>query len=335
MSFINTSFGIDVWSTIPDRSPDRHFTYRPYSQTQSTDEVKSIIDRTIVSRQGVSSATIDVIASFLPATDHRPIVFRIVLTPPPSYPDSSSSLSDEISPASYNPRFRYPFKKESYRLRAFSSAINNAMEDEVITLPVVDDSSFKDVYQHMSQCLLQSASSSFLLPKRASSQGRKPMTPTIRLLLNQSYHINCIIGSLNQSLDHGTGQWTSPSQPWAIELYTAFINSQPLTTFFCPSEYRTFLRQLRQKLHKLRFAEERQCLKDWNQDFASRQISSLLQGGSARKLYSHQFSDLPQALALESQPDSFITNPDGVKASTQSYFTTLYQRTARPPQPKP
>ncbi|KAG6874591.1 hypothetical protein C0992_007389, partial [Termitomyces sp. T32_za158] len=335
MSFINDTLAIDIWSTIPDRSPHTHYTYKPYSQTRPNEDVKSIIDRAIVSRQGVSSATIEVITSFLPATDHRPILSRIVLIPPPSHSSASPSLSNEIPPAAYNPRFRYPFKKESIRLHAFSSYVDNMIDDTIVNIPIVDDQSFQIVYRHMSQCLLNSATSSFTLTKRASTRTRKPMTPTIRLILTQTYHINRIIGSLNQSIQHGGNHWAAPSEPWATELYNAFLNTQPATVSFSPTEYRSFLRQIRRKLHKLRFAEERQCLKDWNLDFASRQIACLLQGGSARKLYSHQFSDLPRALSIDSELDSFITDPEGIKRSTQSYFTTLYKRTPRPPQPKP
>lgn len=76
--FLRDTAGQDIWTSVLDRSVSALYTYRgPFGQ--------SIIDRAAHSARGIAGADITIHPSFIGATDHRPILASIFLSPPRSF----------------------------------------------------------------------------------------------------------------------------------------------------------------------------------------------------------------------------------------------------------
>ena len=101
--------------------------------------------------------------------------------------------------------------------------------------------------------------------------------------------------------------------------------------------FRKFLSDICKKLHKIRFAEERQERLKRMEKCAKTQLHQVLHGGSTKCLFPHKISSLPLAVTPNpnQQPDRIVTGSDAVKSEMVSYFQQLYHRTPHPPQNKP
>ncbi|KAF5385930.1 hypothetical protein D9615_002408 [Tricholomella constricta] len=331
-SFLNNTGGMDLWRTIPDRRAATHYTFQGPTSTESQ-VTKSIIDRSASSRRGVLSGTIDILKHFIPCTDHLPIVSHLVLSSPPDT-RGCPAVPDEVPPSVYAPRYRYPTKGDAYRFEKFTDSVNHQLDiADISNVDISDDATFDDVYSKFTHALLTAAADAFILPKTRQFPSQKPLNPTISVILTELKRTNRIISAINTFLTQGTDRF--PNATWVYQYHDAFLRSHPPDISM--DGYRNFMKGIRRQLNKLRFAEERICRMNNLEAQSSRQIASVLRGGSAKRLYSHQFSTLPLAIAPSpnTNPDHIVTGPDGVKHSTRQYFQDLYSRTSRPPQPKP
>ncbi|KAF8972557.1 hypothetical protein BDZ97DRAFT_1722685, partial [Flammula alnicola] len=237
----------------------------------------------------------------------------------------------------YSPRFRFPGKGEKEKLTKFSNLVDQQLHSDPINdTEIVDDASFKLVYDSLTRILLDAASNSFIRPDHShSNQPPKPSNATIRLILREQRRVNRLIYFTRHLLKTHSPLLSVPI--WAQPYLTAFCQSPEFTSDFSPKSFLAFLQSARCSLNKIRFAEERIERNAKQSRFASYQIRSLLAGSSAKRLFHNSFSSLP--LALTTSPDSLhddvVTGPDRIKTATREYFQALYKRTARPPQDKP
>ncbi|KAF5382556.1 hypothetical protein D9615_002847 [Tricholomella constricta] len=337
-AFLRATSALDLWAQIPDRSLHDSFTFKghnsdPDSPDVNAPRVRSIIDRTALSVVGTVSGSITTLSNFIPSTDHVPTLSSVVLAPP-SNAQGDPSVPTELPPSTYAPRFRYPHRSQSHQLKNFTAAVDHRLDSsDLQRSPVSDDPSFDRVYQQLTDILMQAARESFDLPRPAAFKTSKPMNPTIRVILRELHRVNRLISALNTLLATGIDRY--PSTPWAPRYYAAFLASSQQN--YSTGTYRSYLTLLRRHLNRIRYAEERECRRDSLVKQSSSKISAVLNGGSAKQLFPHHFSQLPLALAPNplSDPDVIFTGPENVKTITQQYFSNLYHRTPRPPQDKP
>ncbi|KAF5376641.1 hypothetical protein D9615_007876 [Tricholomella constricta] len=337
-SFLRATSGVDLWAQIPDRNAQQTFTYKghnsnPDSPDADTPHIRSIIDRSAASSHGIVSGSISVLPNFIPSTDHLPTLSHLVLNPPPNI-QGCPSIPSEIPPTAYSPRFRVPHKSQNHRFVAFADAVDHRLDETTLDGSlIVDDSSFDEAYHQMTDILTLAARESFDLPRSTPNTPNKPMNPTIRVILRELRRINRLISALNTLLTTGLDHY--PSAPWAPRYYSSFLASVRLT--HSTEEFRAYLKTLRRHLNRIRYAEEREFRREADIKQSSRKITTVLNGGSAKQLFSRHFSTLPLALSSDpsSDPELIFTGPEHVKSITQQYFTDLYHRTPRPSQDKP
>ncbi|KAG6827833.1 hypothetical protein H0H92_010320, partial [Tricholoma furcatifolium] len=324
-TFLTNSHGIDLWSLIPDRHYETHYTYRTFAAgSDQSFRARAIIDRVAASQIGIISGEISTLDNFIPCTDHRPISSRLILSAPDH---KASNIPSEIPPTSYNPRFLHPYKTEGHRFHAFSSGLDDLISENPVLsqIEIIDDASFDSVYKLLTELIQQSATNAFRKPKKAPPSSR-PSNPTIRLVITELRHVNRLIAAIKAYLNHGVDQF--PSQPWVHRYYNAFLSSPNALADPSFPAYWAFLKSVRRQLHKIRFAEERAATQDKCKVQAERNIKGVLRGGSVKRLFSHQFSSLPLAVL---HPDSvdpdppILTGAENVKSATTRYFTKLYE----------
>ncbi|KAF5367841.1 hypothetical protein D9615_010570 [Tricholomella constricta] len=337
-TFLRVTAGVDLWAQIPDRHFNDTYTYKGHNSDPDDPDftsahVRSIIDRAAASAVGTVSGTISTLPNFIPSTDHIPILSHLVLASPLTS-QGAPSVPSEIPPSTYAPRFRFPHRSQSQRFHHFSAAVDQRLDSgNLEELPVLDDPTFDAVYHQMTDILLQAAAESFDLPKPPTNTSTKPTNSTIRVIIRELHRINRLISALNTLLSTGVDRY--PCTPWAPRYYASFMASTQ--TNHSTEDFRQYLKLLRRQLHRIRYAEERECRRQTLFKQSSGKISAVLKGGSAKLLFPRHFSCLPLALSANpsSDPDTISTGPDHVKSITQQYFTRLYHRVPRTPQQKP
>lgn len=141
----------------------------------------------------------------------RPIFSHVILSPPSSIPGHSHIPSD-VPVTDYTPRFRVPFRYEKYRYHLFSAGVDErlAATSETFLPDISSDTDFECQYSAITDALLSSAKAFFRFPT-PSPQSRKITNPTIKLIVTETQHINCLLSVLSHSHAH-----TLPQFPPAI-----------------------------------------------------------------------------------------------------------------------
>jgi hypothetical protein len=288
LQFLHLTDAVDLWQSQPQTfaSATLHTCRSPNPATPEQCSY-SIIDRVAASRTGILAGEIAVHPTFVPCTDHKPIFSRLVFDSPSSNADRPH-LS-EISPLTYSPRFRHPFRHDKIRLQHFSETVSQKVADhpDIQDAQITSDEDFQRVYDAVSDILLSSAKLSFILPSPPRLT-TKVTNPTIRLLLTEIRHINRLIGALSTqaSLTRLNLFLYLPQERWVPDYISAFFLEHP-NPIDIRSTFRVYLTGLRRKLHKLRFAEERQERTDRLNKKTRSQFLNVLHGGSSKRLYPH------------------------------------------------
>jgi hypothetical protein len=335
--FLASSDGIDLWQTQPDNDVTSQYTYCTRRTSATLDHTYSIIDRSAVSRAGILAGSISVLAHFVPSTDHRPIISHVTLLSPASVP-GHPDIPQEVPPSAYSPRFRHPFRSETFRFTLFSSKVDDLLSahpSSANPTPISSDNEFQLQYDNFTQVLLTAAKATFNLPTPHPQVYRKIINPTISLILCELRHINRLLALISRS-SH-SGHLRFPGDLWATQYFNAYLaSSGELGPNFLIG-LKAFLSGIRKKLHKLRFAEERLERRKQMEVRSRSRIQQVLHGSSAKRLYPHKISSLPLAITPnpESEPDLVLTGDHEIKEATVNYFQTLYNHTPRAPQAKP
>ena len=334
--FLNVTSGVDLWQTQPSCDVARHYTHSSRQNSSTSPPTFSIIDRCAVSRVGILAGSISVLTDFIPCTDHRSIDSRLALLPPSTVP-GDTNIPSEIPPSAYFPRFRVPFRSEKHRLALFTAKVDDLLASHPSDLSetvLSSDGAFQSCYASFTQILLTAARSSFNLPKPHPQIHCKIINPTLSLILRELRHINRLLAALSRSQDSHPPSF--PHEPWVNNYLSAFSAFSPRCTAF-KSDFRSYLSTIRKKLHKIRFAEERQERLRQGEKRAKNHIYQVLHGSSSKRLFNHKISSLPLAITPnpDHEPDKILTGPHEIKVATVDYYQHLYSRTSRPLQDKP
>ncbi|KAG6880400.1 hypothetical protein C0992_000002 [Termitomyces sp. T32_za158] len=326
LSFLRQADAIDVWNNRHERSWVDSWTYKSYAEVHTH---HAILDRMATSTTGVLTTYIDVLADFVPGTDHRPVLGKAVLTSPenPRHP----LIPPPFPVSNFSPRYYFPRRHERHKLRDFLATVDTFMSEAWPSgAPTTfnNDDDFTHFHQTFTTILKTSAQKHFTAPSsHSSTTSAKPASATIRQILRSTHQINRLLSSLKRNKPFPTEFWVSPIMD---EFAEAHLASPNLTLT-------SFLTSLRHLLAKCRYQEEKKVLQEQADRRHGVQLNTLLHGGSAKTFYPSSFSSLPVVLSSNhNQPFSdLITGKDNLLDHTVSYFTDLYARSPRPPQPKP
>ncbi|KAJ7174786.1 hypothetical protein C8R46DRAFT_1252861 [Mycena filopes] len=276
LQFLHNAEGKDLWMDQPDRNALQTFTCKgPFGQT--------IIDRVAHSTRGVLGGSISVDKTFIPATDHRPIIASIALSSPPNLMPPAI-LAAQATP-SYDPRSIYPKRHEKHRFQAFSRKVEELVrERDLVSAPVVDETSWTARYNTLTGIFHDAAKESFEYPKTQGAMGsarRKVSNPTIKILVTESRRVSRLINATSR-------QHRNPPRclfEYWTPTYMAAYHTVVQGAGTAPPSLVEYLRSVRRALSKLRYREEKAELLR-RQDITSRsRINSALLGGSTKKLF--------------------------------------------------
>jgi len=337
--FLQVTDAVDVWQSQPNTTTSPSFFTCKSQLTTVSEPTFSIIDRVAASRTSTLTAEVALLPHFIPCTDHCPILSRIILSSPSAIP-GEPDIPHEVPATAYAPRFRVPFRHEKYRFHLFSASVDEALTkaSDALHTDISSDTDFESQYSVVTNILLASAKTSFR-PPSSTRRSHKITNPTIKLIITELRRINRLMSALSNSRAHTAIQF--PCTPWVESYISAFLAQAPVPSTNTVNDFRlhfrTFLSDIRRKLHKIRFAEERNERQSQLTKTSRFQIWLALGGGSCKCLYPHSSSSLPLALTPfpDSQPDLVVTGPEEVKSTTVSYFQKLYHRTTRTHQHKP
>ena len=135
-NFLRVSKGLDLWSKYPERSRFTDWTCKPRLSTNGG----SIIDRIVTSSSGIIDSEIlvaDGHNDFVPMTDHRAIVGRLILKPPDR--NSNHCLHDTPAPVLNNPRIKFPGFKDKHLFQAYCDETDSRIKLSGLHLRTVTD----------------------------------------------------------------------------------------------------------------------------------------------------------------------------------------------------
>ncbi|KAF5379366.1 hypothetical protein D9615_006585 [Tricholomella constricta] len=327
--FLYHSNAFDAWSIRPDRSWQRDWTFKSFSGTFGH---RAILDRLAVSHVGVLTSYVHTLTDFIPGTDHRPILGHVVLVPREN--PRRPLVPPPVPATEYNPRCHYPRKSERFRLADFAQSVDQRLHvafSENGPARLQDDDDFSHLYHAFNQIILDAADQHFQRPQQPSRLATQISNPTIRLVLRGVHQINRLISALKRGVPWAADQWARS----IMDAY--YAQHEEYRSAFSADHLLHYLRHLRRQLHQCRFHEEKQEAQSRSDRRHFQRVQTLLHGGSAKVFFPASLSPLPLALssAADDSLEHLVTGPQRIRDTTVQYFQRLYQRTARPPQPKP
>ena len=184
-SFLRLSNGFDLWTNDPERSRLTDWTCKP----RLAADRGSIIDQIATSAGHFLDSEIyvaDGYHDFVPMTDHRAIVGRIILKPPDRNP--ARCVHDIVAPALSEPRIKFPDYKDKHLFQVFRGLTDSKISDAGLQdLRVTDDLSFNSLYSGITSIVNDSAAEVFGRIKRKVRNTNKVITnPRIQQLQGQS-----------------------------------------------------------------------------------------------------------------------------------------------------
>ncbi|GJE96477.1 hypothetical protein PsYK624_126740 [Phanerochaete sordida] len=192
-SLLRTTDGFDIWQTQHDADARTSYTCKAGSG-------QSVIDRVSASRRGTVTAFACVLHNFIPATDHRPVLATIVLSPPLRLAGATLALDRDIPRSTYPPRLLFPKRGEKHRFDNFSQSVDDAVRAQHLAdHPVTDDNSFNRRYDALTRIFRSSGIDAFGTPTvKPPEPFAKPRTPRILSLVSEFRRVNRLIGAVKQ-----------------------------------------------------------------------------------------------------------------------------------------
>jgi hypothetical protein len=184
-NFLHLSKGSDLWSSCPERSRLTDWTCKP----RQTTDGGSIIDRIVTSAGCFLDSEIYVAdghLDYVPMTDHRAIIGRIILKPPER--NSSRCVHDLHAPVLNNPRIRFPNYKDKHLFQTYRDQTDIEIKDAGLhERRVTDDLSFNSLYHDLTNVINDTAVKVFGRVTRRRPEVHKTITnPIIQQLQARS-----------------------------------------------------------------------------------------------------------------------------------------------------
>lgn len=326
LNFLRQSKGFDLWSNYPERSRLTDWTCKPRSSTEGG----SIIDRIATSSDGYLDTEIfvaDCHLDFVPMTDHRPIIGRLILKPPDRL--SARCLLERPTPILNNPRVKFPDYKDKhlfqlYRDETDAKIKDNSLHDRVVT----DDASFISLYREITDIINETAVQVFGRVIRRKPVVNKIVTnPVIQQLQGRSR-------AIGGALRFDKNPTYLPSHA-AVVAHTRF-SLEYTANALGHATLRSFLLAKRKSINKELYRERSNEIYARAKRYDSFRISQALAGGSTKRLvHAAEFIPLPLSINTIDGSGKLLTSPDDVKAETRRYWEKLYSRQPVPPMDKP
>ena len=326
LNFIRQSKGFDLWSNYPERSRLTDWTCKPRLATEGG----SIIDRIVTSSESFLDTEIfaaDGRSDFVPMTDHRPIIGRIILKPPDRL--STRCMQERPSPVLNNPRIKFPEYKDKHLFQLYRDETDAKIKtDGLQNRTVDDDASFISLYRDLTNIINLTAEKVFGKIKRRKPHVEKIVTN--RLIQQLQGRSRAIGGALR----FGKNPTYSPSHA-VINVYTALSLEFALNPLNHPT-LRSYMLAKRKSINKDLYRERSNEIYARAKRYDSFRISQALMGGSTKRLVqSAEFVPLPLSINTIDGSGKLLSNPDDVKAETRRYWDKLYSRQPLTPMEKP
>ena len=324
-NFLRHSKGTDLWSNYPDRSRLNDWTCKSRHSTDGG----SIIDRIVTSANGFLDSEIFVAdgrADFIPMTDHRAVVGRIILKPPDRI--NSHCLHDVSAPVLNNARIKFPDSKGKHLFQEYRDLTDSKIREAGIDgLTVTDEVSFNDLYTKITNVINQSAVEVFGRIKR-KHKTHKPITnQLIQQLQGRSRALGGALRLVNNPLSRVSHSATRTHALLSLEYSLTDTSSLSL---------RSYILAKRKIINKDLYRERSNETYARAKRFDSMRISQALAGGSTKRLVqSAEFIPLPMSINTIDGSGKLLTSPDSVKAETRRYWEKLYARQPVPAMEKP
>jgi Reverse transcriptase (RNA-dependent DNA polymerase) len=326
LNFLRQAKGFDLWSNYPERSRMSDWTCKPRLSTDGG----SIIDRIVTSSLSFLDTEIyvaDGFLDFVPMTDHRPIIGRIILKPPER--NSARCLHERPTPILNTPRIKFPEYKDKHLFQVFRDETDARVKsDGLRDRTVSDDISFIALYRDLTKIINDSAVHVFGRIKR-----RKPVvhkTVTNMLIQQLQGRSRAIGGALRLDNDPNF-----PPSFAAKNIHTLssleFLNNPSGHT-----SLRSLLLAKRKSINQQLYRERSNEIYARAKRYDSFRISQALAGGSTKRLVqAAEFVPLPMSINTIDGSGKLLTSPDEVMEETRRYWNKLYARQPIPPMEKP
>ena len=325
-NFLRLTKGYDLWSNYPDRSRLTDWTCKP----RLCNDGGSIIDRIVTSSDSFLDSEIfvaDGYLDFVPMTDHRAVIGRLILKPPGA--NSATCMPDLPTPVLNNPRIKFPNYKDKHLFQVYREDTDRKIEHAGLhNCVVTDDVSFITLYTELTNIINESASEVFGRITRRKRDVRKTVTNLIiQKLQAQSRAIG---GAIRLVIDPSYSASHTVIRTHALLSLEYSLNASAHASLRC------FLNATRKIVNKKLYKERSNEIyaRAKKHDFS--RISQALAGGSTKRLvHAAEFVPLPLSINTIDGSGKLLTSPEQLKAETRRYWEKLYARQPIPPMDKP
>jgi hypothetical protein len=326
LQFLRSINGHDLWSNNPDRTRVNDWTCRSSQAGQG-----NIIDRVVTSTSTLTDAEISVTdrsSDWVPKTDHRGILARIMYSRPPMNDDQpqndATDLNFQRRPSS-SPRIKMPLKTEKDKYQVFRDAVDEKIEAKLLSKSeIIDHNTFIKQYKDLTSIITLTALNVFGRTKAFVKQKQEITNDKIKGIIND-------LRSIGGAIRFEKSNQTTHVSPKALECHTKALRNR---TKSGGSIHDTLTRS-RKLLHKNLYAETSKEIVHQAKEADKRRIAMALRGSTKKMIQSSSYVPLPLAVNDLDEPERLICDPEGVKATTREYFNRLYDHTRIPELPKP
>lgn len=328
LRFLQSANGHDLWSRIPDRNRQEHWTCRAnYQATEG-----NIIDRVATSNDSLVDGTISVAKSFndfIPNTDHRAVVADITLH---CRRPQDGRQGPKITPRRqhHTPRIKVPGKGESQKYQEFRDRVDLTLSAKGLFSSQAIDSAddFLLRYSELTDVIETSAKDVFGISSYAAKRRSLRVTnPTIRSLVKEMHAVG---GAILFERSNRTAQVSTR----AFVLHQSRLSAMSSGSFTTDSLL-SLLIQERKELYKRLYSEKSVEIVRRAKEQDKWRISNALRGSTKRLVQTFQHTPLPLSVNALDDPDQLICDAEGVKTETAAYFSRLYDHSRIPSMPKP
>lgn len=326
LQFLHLTNGHDLWSNNPDRTRVNDWTCRSSQAGQG-----NIIDRVVTSTSTLTDAEISVTdrsSDWVPKTDHRGILARIMYSRPPMNgdqpQDDATDLNFQRRPSS-SPRIKIPLKTEKDKYQIFRDAVDEKIEAKLLPKSeIVDHNMFIRQYRDLTSIITSTALNVFGRTKAFVKQKQEINNDKIKGIIND-------LRSIGGAIRFEKSSRTTHVSPKALEHHTKALHNQTKSG----GSICDMLTRSRKLLHKNLYAETSKEIVHQAKEADKRRIAMALRGSTKKMIQSSSYVPLPLAVNDLDEPERLICDPEGVKATTREYFNRLYDHTRIPELPKP
>ncbi|KAJ6521363.1 hypothetical protein DFH09DRAFT_1331236 [Mycena vulgaris] len=265
-------------------------------------------------------------SDFVPYTNHRAVIAKIVYTPP-------SSTGGTIFPA-FNTflnkaHIKYPTRMEKHRHEDFRTEMDLDIDGTgLYEAHIVDDKTFLSVYDSFTELLILAAEKCYGHVARFTRRSSEQITsPRIEKLVAQLRFIGgaiCTIRDTNTpNMTHGA---RLAYNRLANHYHSEALNGQTFLQYAILEKRKAYRALFAEHIAEIRTRKEKQD--------RSRITAALMNGSTKHLATPGEFIEMPITVN-EPDSDKLVSDPAAVKEITREYWSKLYHHNPPPNIPKP